>query len=68
MNFKTETRIEDDYVVIDVYENGNYSMEYYFKLNDYEYFLNEHLPGKNWVTESNLKEISSTIWNQLANS
>ena len=64
--YTTQTKIKDHYVVIDVYKNGHYLMEYYFEISDADYFISDHLPGKIWATEQNLNEISKVVWNQLA--
>ena len=64
--YTTQTRIQDYYVVIDVYKNGDYLMEYYFEISDANYFISEHLPSKIWASEKNLDEISKVVWSQLA--
>jgi hypothetical protein len=64
--YTTQTKIKDQYVVIDVYKNGDYLMEYYFEISDADYFISNHLPFKIWATEQNLNEISKVVWSQLA--
>ncbi len=61
--YKTKTRIEGGQVLISISKENHFLLEYYFWLNDKEFFLTEHLPDKVWATEENLDEIKQAIDN-----
>jgi hypothetical protein len=61
--YKTKTIIEGGQVLISIYKNKDFLLEYYFWLNEKEFFLDEHLPDKVWATEENLNEIKQAIKN-----
>ena len=66
MIYKTKTKIENQWVVIKVYANGNYWFTYDFLIDLSEMMLTEHLPNKRWA-ENNLDEIRQAITNHLNN-
>jgi hypothetical protein len=59
--YKTKTKIENQWVVIEVYCNGDYWFTYDFLIELSEMMLNQHLLGKIWVDESNWSEIREAI-------
>jgi hypothetical protein len=64
MIFKTKTRIDNDYIVIEVHMNDAYWHDYVFPIAQKGELLT-HLQDKVWCTVANYKEIQSTLWKHL---
>lgn len=60
MNYKTQTKTNGDYTVINVYQNGEFWQMYDFPTKDLELFL-QQISFKVWGTDDNLKEIKSSV-------
>ena len=61
--YTTKTKIEENFAVVEVFENGEFWHEYEFPLDSKFNFI-DHLSGKIWGTVGNLAEITKAIKNE----
>lgn len=61
MSFTTTTRIDQDYIVIEIHNNGAYWHDYVFPI-DLKGEILKHIEDKVWCTVKNYKEIQKALY------
>jgi hypothetical protein len=67
MIYTTKTRIDKDYIVIEVHADGAFWHDYLFPIHLKDELLS-HVEDKVWCTVKNYKEIQLALWKHLGNS
>jgi hypothetical protein len=67
LNFQTRTRIDKDYIVIEVHADGAYWHDYFFPI-ELKGELLTHIEDKVWCTVKNYKEIQLALYEGRNNS
>jgi hypothetical protein len=67
MIYTTKTRIDKDYIVIEVHADGAFWHDYLFPIHLKDELLS-HLEDKVWCTVKNYKEIQTAIYESRNNS
>jgi hypothetical protein len=67
MHFETRTRIDKDYIVIEVHADGAYWHDYLFPI-ELKGELLTHIEDKVWCTVKNYKEIQLALYEGRNNS